>query len=116
MPIRERLFAAMALKCWVMGGASLLARPRCGERVEATALRSLLVGDMFLCWNLCCAIKEGWLEALEPRLWADCSLRSLCVRGEGGGRRSVVCAKAGTGASLDGLGMAGNLCWVGAGR
>ncbi len=81
----ERLVAVMAMALsWVgIGGASLLARPLCGERLMLACLRG---GEGGFCWNcccwccswsLCCEMSDGWAAAFAPRLWADCNLLSV---------------------------------------
>jgi hypothetical protein len=84
-------------------GASLFARCLWGDR-WAPYLR---VGDEVLAGRsrcLCCAINEGWFFATAPRLFTDCSLRSVrCACGVGG---AFARARAGTGTeSLVGLGI-----------
>jgi len=84
------------------GTASLLARPRWGDRVTPLTLRR--EGERERCswcscccwWRRCCEMMERGLAALAPRLWADCSFRrARCVLGEGGGWSVVMAASAG---------------------
>lgn len=79
------------------GAASLLARPRnrvaWGRSSDCRAARGLRVGEALRCCccsRRCCESTEPCAAALAPRVCADCSRRrARCVRGDGGGCRSV---------------------------